>query len=204
VSLDRVVDEDAGGEIGEDGAQCLEPVLLDEILDNEHGLVVGEHEVLAALGLEKGAGHLADGREVAVLEDHATVVGCHLLPPVGMPLLFLVDRDALAEPARHLVFCRGQGDDVTVLVPERGLPVTLTGGGTAGAIHRDDGAEADPEEPLTAEGAEGSDRKILLIGIKLDEGRFLDDESILGPEDLLRLGEQFDDAVAVDLGLFGG
>lgn len=65
------------------------------------------------------------------------VVGGEGHAPGGVALGFFEDGDAFAEPAGHAVFGGGEGDDVTELMPECGLPVVAAVTQAAGAVQGD-------------------------------------------------------------------
>ncbi len=172
-------------------------VLFDQEGDDLAGLVVGEHEVVGGLGVEEGLGEAAD-RGGFALEDHLAVVGGEGHAPGGVALGFFEDGDAFAEPAGHAVFGGGEGDDVTELVPEGGLPVVAAMAEAAGAVHGDDGAEAGAEDALAAEVAEGADGEVLLAREELDEDGAGEGDLVALGEGLVGLFEEVEGVLAVD------
>src|SRR5688572_32939145 len=96
------------------------------------------------LRLEKRGAELADGCEVFA-KNHRTVARLHLLAPISPGLPLLKNADALAQPARHLVFREREGHDVTELMPEDGLPRVGRVGSRRRRIRGDNASEADAE-----------------------------------------------------------
>src|SRR5439155_36932 len=81
-----------------------------------------------------------------VAQNHFAITRCHRLAPGGIFPGFLIDRNAFAEPARHFIARQLQGDDVTKLMPEHGLPVCRVGRLRRRTVRRHDMPEADADK----------------------------------------------------------
>jgi hypothetical protein len=85
-------------------------------------------------------------------------------PTRGIGLQLLVNRDALAEPARHLVGRELERDHVAELVPQHGLPVDRAALVGRRAVGGDHAPETHAEVARIVGHAEGAHAEILLLG----------------------------------------
>ena len=154
MGCDSFVDEHAVCQVAKNAAQRLHTVVLHNELHHQHRLVVGKHDVLPALCLKKRLAHLTDRRERLLFNDHLPIRRGHRLSPERVALNLFVNRDALAQPTRHFVLSRGQGNHVAILMPQCRFPVILSGRDTTGAVHRHHGSEANSQQPLSAKRTE--------------------------------------------------
>ena len=99
-----------------DSHDCLVPEAFNDMFDHQRRLVVGKLKMHGRLGGHEGSAQLAD-RGKFTLEDHCPVAGADTLSPSWVGLAFLVYTDALAQPARHLVFRHGECYGVGKFVP---------------------------------------------------------------------------------------
>src|SRR5207302_8610804 len=91
---------------------------------------------------KKGAAQIGDGGQLPT-EDHLAITRVHVLAPGWVGLAFFIDRNALAEPARHFVAGHLECHHVAELMPENGLPINRMSTLRGRAVGSDDAAEAD-------------------------------------------------------------
>src|SRR5581483_5812197 len=82
----------------------------------------GELDVERGLRGHEGGAEFTDWLE-RVAQDHFAIAGSHRLAPRRIRLPFLINRNAFAEPARHLIAGYAQGNHMTKLMPEHGFPI---------------------------------------------------------------------------------
>src|SRR5262245_8613528 len=96
-------------------------MFFDEILNGERRLEIGKLQVQRRRRTQERSAELADWYE-AIAQQHGAVFGIDRLAPsfVGLPLF--INRNAFAQPARHLVVGLGERDNVAILVVQSRLP----------------------------------------------------------------------------------
>ena len=158
---------------------ALHPESVDQEVHHQIRLVISKLQVQISFRRQKRRAEFAHGRQVFA-QNHLPIFRIHRLAPgrVGLPLF--VDRDAFAQPARHLVLRHLQRYDVTELMPENRLPIgrmSRLRGRTVGCDHW---PEANAQVPGIPRHAEGAHTEIFLVWKNLHRRRLFEFNSILG------------------------
>ena len=183
----RRVGRDGGVDLGtlaqvmKDCLDGIETEPLGEELDGQRRFVIGELEVHLGFGREEGGAQLAESGEV-LAENHLAVTRSHCLAPCGIGLEFLIDRDAFAQPAGHLVARELQRDHVTEFVPEHGLPIGRVARLGEGAVGGDDAAETHSEVTWIAGHTESAHAEVLGLWENLHDRRRAQLQAVLGAQ----------------------
>ena len=159
---------------------------LDDVFDQQRGLVVGQRD-----GLRIGEARV----EIAELEDLAALQPggeghFHLAPPFLPCPRLLVAGDALGEPAWHTLAGHLQRNHVRQLVPERSAPIERARRPGARRVEGDHAAEARAECANHARQPQVPDGEVVVPREHLDEDWPLGLEAIPRRELLQRLLRQ--------------
>ena len=147
--------------------QCGIAIRVDDVLDQQGGLVVRKRDRLRT---RKRGVEIAQLQRLAAVQ-HAGEGDVHLATPLGARLFLLVDGDAFGEPARDPLVRHLQRDDVRELVPHRRFPLELAARPGIGRVHDDDAAETDAQRADHARQAERADGEVVLLRKDLDQDR---------------------------------
>ena len=197
VRADGFVDVRSFAEVVKYSFQAFKTETLNQELHDQGRFVVSELHVQIALRREERRAEFADRREI-VAQNHFVIPRVHRLAPGWVGLLFLVNRDAFTEPARHLVARQPQRDDVTKLVPEHRFPVCRVRRLRGRAVRGDDVSEANAEKTGIVRQAEGAHGKILLFGKNLNGGWPVEVQSVLFRQTIPGALQQVQHTVAVN------